>query len=120
MSKNPDVGRGEESHPGEAYPEAPSGGPREVDVDRGFVVGLVAGLAMLFLFQGAICGLLQTGVVGGDVTALGPLRYAGLTQFIYIFPSALFFVNRKTPKMAAGLLTTAAFVFVASGISLML
>ncbi|MEL6712238.1 MAG: hypothetical protein AAFP86_00600, partial [Planctomycetota bacterium] len=87
--RSEEPGRSESSGRSEA-----SGRPEEIDVDRGFLVGVASGLTMFFLFQGAICGLMQSGVVSDEVAPLAPLRFAFFTQLIYVFPTMLFYVNR--------------------------
>lgn len=89
-----------------------SGRPDEIDVDRGAFVGVMVGVAMFVLFQSMIVGAFQTNVIGGETPVWAPLMFAGITQGIYVFPSLMFFINRKCPKMATGFTVVAAIVFV--------
>ena len=56
----------------------------------------------------------QTGLISGDVGLLAPLALSGVTQLVYVFPTALFFVNRRCPLMTKGFLAVAGAVFVLS------
>ena len=88
----------------------------EVDVDRGPLVGSVIGLGMFVLFQGMIVGAFQTGVISGETPLLQPLRFAGVTQLIYVFPTMMFFVNRKCPEMAKGFVAVAGLVLLGTAV----
>lgn len=88
--------------------------PDEIDVDRGPVYGVGVGVVMFLAFQAMILGLFQSGVISDDVGLWQPLRFAGVTQGIYVLPSLLFFVNRKCPRMAGGFTVVAGVVLVAS------
>jgi len=91
----------------------PSAVRADIDQDRGVLVGVAVGLTMLFLLQGLIAGAYQVATrFEGD--ALGPLRFAGFTQLMYVAPSVLLFVNRRCPKMALGAALVAGTVFVAN------
>ncbi len=110
----PQVAPAKAGAPGGAEPPPyVSGRPDEVDVDRGPFVGVMIGIAMFVTFQAMIVGSFQTGIIGGETPLWAPLKFAGITQGIYVFPSALFFVNRKCPRMASGFIVVAAVVFVA-------
>lgn len=88
--------------------------PDEIDVDRGSAYGASVGVLMFFVFQGMMLGLFQSGVIGDDVGLWQPLRFAGITQGIYVLPSLLFFVNRKCPRMAGGFTVVAGVVLLVS------
>ena len=98
-------GRTEASPEGEAqsYRERSA----EVDVDRGVAVGAAIGVGMFVVIQGTIILALQTGLISGDVPPLAPLALAGVTQLVYVFPTALFFINRRCPLMTKGYLAVA-------------
>ena len=81
----------------------------EVDVDRGPAVGALIGVGMFVLFQGMIVGAFQTGVISGETPLFQPLR-RGRPQLIYVFPTMMFYVNRKCPEMAKGFVAVAALV----------
>ncbi len=98
--------------------QAGGGVPVETDVDRGAWVGATIGITMFVLFQGFILAAFQTPVIGGDTPAFAPLRFAGVSQLIYVFPTVLFFINRRCPRMAVGFLIVAGAVFVGSIVSL--
>jgi len=91
----------------------------EVDVDRGVAVGAAVGVAMFLVVQGMILGAFQTGIIGGETELLAPLAFSGVTQLVYVFPTALFFVNRRCPLMAKGYLAVAGVVFVLAGLLLL-
>ena len=84
-----------------------------MDPDRGVLVGVAVGLAMLFSVQALLIACLQLGA-RGEGSWLAPLGYAGFTQLIYVAPTILVFVNRKCPKMALGAAAVAAVVFMAN------
>ncbi len=88
--------------------------PDEIDFDRGPAHGAGAGVLMFVVFQAMILGLFQSGVISDDVGLWEPLRFAGITQGIYVLPSLLFFVNRKCPRMAGGFAVVAAVVLLGS------
>lgn len=89
-----------------------SGRPDEIDVDHGVFAGVMIGIAMFVTFQAMIVGAFQTNVIGGETPIWAPLKFSGITQGIYVFPSLLFFINRKCPKMSTGFTVVAAVVFV--------
>jgi len=91
---------------------------REFDDDRGALVGAVIGVVMFVVFQAMIVGAFQSGVISGDTELLAPLKFSGMTQGIYVFPTMVFFVNRRCPEMAKGLVAVAAVVLVVSAVSL--
>lgn len=119
-----------DSHSDPASPDAPDGASdgggggeeslsyrdryAEVDVDRGAAVGAAIGVAMFVVIQGMIVLAFQTGLISGDVGLLAPLALSGVTQLVYVFPTALFFVNRRCPLMTKGFLAVAGAVFVLS------
>jgi len=82
----------------------------DVDRDRGVLVGVGVGLVMLFLLQAFLTGAYQL-ATRGEGALLGPVRFAGFTQLIYVAPTVLLFVNRRCPKMATGAALVAAAVF---------
>jgi len=92
----------------------------EVDVDRGATVGALIGVAMFVAFQGMITGAFQSGVISGETPLFTPLRFSGITQLIYVFPTLLFFVNRKCPEMAKGFVVVAAVVLLFTIVALIL
>lgn len=96
---------------------APDGAPQsyreryaEVDVDLGVAVGAAIGVGMFVVIQGTIVLALQTGLISGDVPPLASLALAGVTQLVYVFPTALFFINRRCPLMTKGYLAVAGVV----------
>lgn len=91
----------------------------EVDVDRGVAVGAAVGIAMFLVVQGLIVAAFQSGIIGGETGLLTPLAFSGVTQLVYVFPTALFFVNRRCPLMAKGYLAVAAAVFLLAGLVLL-
>lgn len=93
---------------------------REFDVDRGARVGAAIGVVMFFVFQAMIVGAFQLGVISGETELLTPLKFSGLTQGIYVFPTMVFFVNRRCPEMAKGLVAVAAVVLVVSVVALVI
>ena len=93
---------------------------REVDVDRGALIGVVIGVGMFVVVQAMITGAFQVGVISGDTPVFGPLKLSGFTQLIYVAPTLLFFVNRKCPGMAKGFVSVAALVFVGTIVALVL
>lgn len=92
--------------------------PDEIDVDRGPAYGAGVGVFMFLAFQAMILGLFQSGVISDDVGLWQPLRFAGITQAIYVFPSLLFFVNRKCPRMAGGFAAVAGVVLAGTIVAL--
>ncbi len=92
----------------------------EVDVDRGVAVGAVIGAGMFVAIQGMILLAFQTGLISGDVRPLAPLALAGVTQLVYVFPTVLFFINRRCPLMTKGYLAVAAAVVPLSLLTLLL
>ena len=90
----------------------------EVDVDRGKAVGALVGLGMFVVFQGFIVLAFQSGVIGGETPVFAPLRLAGVTQLIYVFPTVLFYVNRRCPEMAKGFVAVAALVLLGTLVAL--
>ncbi len=93
---------------------------REFDVDRGALVGAAISVGMFVVFQAMIVGAFQSGVIRGDTPLLAPLKFSGMTQAIYVFPTMVFFVNRRCPEMAKGLVAVAAMVLVGSVVSLVM
>lgn len=87
---------------------------REVDVDRGPAVGAAIGTGMFVAFQAMFLGAFQSGIIGGETGLWQPLKFAGVTQAIYVFPTLLFFVNRRCPGMAKGFAAVAAAVLIGS------
>ncbi|MEZ6016624.1 MAG: hypothetical protein R3F49_16015 [Planctomycetota bacterium] len=85
----------------------------DIDRDRGALFGAGVGLTMLFLLQAMIAGAYQL-ATRGQGELLGPVKFAGFTQLMYVAPTVLLFVNRKCPKMATGAALVAAAVFVAN------
>jgi hypothetical protein len=85
----------------------------DVDRDRGVAVGAVVGVVMLVALQALIMGAYQLATRGEGVL-LGPLRFAGFTQLMYVAPTVLLFVNRRCPKMATGVAIVAGVVFFAN------
>jgi len=92
----------------------------EVDVDRGVAVGAVIGVAMFVVIQGMLVLSVQTGIIGRDVPPLAPLALAGVTQLVYVFPTVLFFINRRCPLMTKGYLAVAGGVVLFSLLMLLL
>lgn len=115
------VGEGSDSPRSEDPSGAPltrPGRPEEIDVDRGAAHGALVGVFMFVVFQAMIVGLFQAGIVSGETPLWAPLRFAGITQLIYVAPSLLFFVNRKCPQMAKGFTVVAGAVFLGGAVAL--
>ncbi|MEM6672647.1 MAG: hypothetical protein AAF726_07365 [Planctomycetota bacterium] len=90
----------------------------EVDVDRGPLVGALIGVGMFVAFQGMIVGAFQTGVISGETPLFAPLVFSGITQLMYVFPTALFFVNRRCPEMLKGFIAVASLVLLGTLVAL--
>ena len=108
----------------EASPEGEAQSYREryaeVDVDRGVAVGAIIGVGMFVAIQGLLVLSVQTGIIGRDVPPLAPLALAGVTQLVYVFPTVLFFINRRCPLMTKGYLAVAGVVMLFSLLVLLL
>ena len=110
----------------EASPEGEAQSYREryaeVDVDRGVAVGAAVGIVMFLGVQGLIVAAFQSGIIAIRCPLPSPqcpLAFSGVTQLVYVFPTALFFVNRRCPLMAKGYLAVAAAVFLLAGLVLL-
>jgi hypothetical protein len=94
--------------PTPAVPGGPLGA--DTDQDRGVRAGILIGVAMFAALQLVIAGA-YTMAIRGEHSFFAPLRFAGFTQWMYVAPTLLLFVNRRCPKMASGVAIVAGAVF---------